>query len=72
MPAHVEAFRHRCGARTSNPVCGREVAGRFDSYTLPPLLLVSNLLSRLQSTVSLSCGFLADACPGTPAAGPSQ
>ena len=31
-----EAFRHRCGARTSNPVCGREVTGRFDSYTLPP------------------------------------
>lgn len=31
-----EAFRHRCGAWTSNPVDGREVVGRFDSYTLPP------------------------------------
>ena len=61
---HVEAFRHRCGARTSNPVCGREVAGRFDSYTLPPLQVISNLLSALPSTFSLLYGFLSNACPG--------
>ena len=35
----AEAFRHRCGAWTSNPVDGFAPIGRFDSYTLPPPLL---------------------------------
>ena len=36
IQAFVGAFRHRCGARSSKPVGGRDVPGRFDSYTLPP------------------------------------
>lgn len=31
-----EACRHRCGARSSKPVAGLTVCGRFDSYTSPP------------------------------------
>ncbi len=41
--AEGEAYRHRCGARSSKPVEGREVFGRFDSYTLPPHPLKSHL-----------------------------
>ncbi len=33
----AEACRHRCGARSSKPVAGLTVCGRFDSYTPPPL-----------------------------------
>ena len=36
MGCGAEAFRHRCGARTSNPVERRKAFGRFDPYTLPP------------------------------------
>ena len=28
--------RHRCGARSSKPVAGFTVCGRFDSYASPP------------------------------------
>ena len=31
-----ETCRHRCGARSSKPVVGRNVHGRFDPYTSPP------------------------------------
>ncbi len=34
----METFRHRCGAQSSKLVDGREVVGRFDSYTFPPSL----------------------------------
>ena len=34
--AHAETFRHRCGARSSKPVAGFTVCGRFDPYTSPP------------------------------------
>ncbi len=43
----TEAYRHRCGAWTSNPVDGREVAGRFDSYTLPPFSAAAKCSARL-------------------------
>ena len=35
--AHAETFRHRCGARSSKPVAGLAVCGRFDPYTSPPI-----------------------------------
>ncbi len=52
--ASTEAFRHRCGAWTSNPVERLVPFGRFDSYTLPPHIksqacLVSTVLSPLTS-----------------------
>ena len=33
---YAETFRHRCGARSSKPVAGFTVCGRFDPYTSPP------------------------------------
>lgn len=43
----TEAYRHRCGAQTSNLVDGRKVAGRFDSYTLPPFSAAAKCGARL-------------------------
>ena len=48
----TEAFRHRCVAWSSKPMCGITLAGRFDSCTLPPIgkhspLLRAVFISRL-------------------------
>ena len=41
--AHAETFRHRCGARSSKPVAGLAVCGRFDPYTSPPIKFLFRL-----------------------------
>ena len=44
--AHAETFRHRCGARSSKPVAGLAVCGRFDPYTSPPVKSLFRLAVR--------------------------
>ena len=46
--AHAETFRHRCGARSSKPVAGLAVCGRFDPYTSPPVKSLFRLAVRVR------------------------
>lgn len=56
----AEACRHRCGARSSKPVAGLTVCGRFDSYTPPPLPQTSRPQASCPRT------FFVPSCPGMP------
>ena len=55
--AHAETFRHRCGARSSKPVAGLAVCGRFDPYTSPPINFVSSCSEKLAFFTPVFPGF---------------